>query len=96
MKTHTSYNARLDGLYFGGDIEILRAAAGSLPDEFVLSAGNNSKKLITEIVSENKEISKTLFNNYSKSLQKAVNSVFGKTDYLTRHCVFILTRYQNN
>lgn len=74
-------NAPLDSIYFNGDIEILRQFAGEFPAEFVLSGGNNSKKIIDEINASNSEISRSLFNNYSKSLQKAVENVFGKTEY---------------
>ena len=74
-------NAPLDNLYFGGDIEILRQFAAEFPAEFVLADKTKSQQLIAEIAASNSDISQTLFNNYSKSLQKAVENVFGKTEY---------------
>jgi hypothetical protein len=74
-------NAPLDNLYFCGDIEVLRQFAENMPKEFVLSDGNNSKKVIADIAASKNDISKTLLKNYSNSLQKAVESVFGSNEY---------------
>jgi hypothetical protein len=78
-------NKPLDNLYFGGDIEILRLFACDFPREFILADGDKQILLIDEIIASKGEISKTLLNSYSKSLQKAVENVFGTTDYGDRN-----------
>jgi hypothetical protein len=52
-----------------------------MPADCILAAGSNSKQVIDEIRTSTNDVSNTLFNRYSKSLQKAVNNVFGQTAY---------------